>query len=59
LARLLGAPPPVFVEPPSESPVAQRAASDKRVGNERMIRELGVRLEFPSFREGLAQSVRG
>jgi nucleoside-diphosphate-sugar epimerase len=59
LARLLGAPPPVFVEPPPESPVAERAASDKRVGNARMIRELGVRLEFPSFREGLAQSVQG
>jgi nucleoside-diphosphate-sugar epimerase len=57
LARLVGAPPPRFVAPPPASPAAQRAASDKRIGNVRMREELRVELRFPSFREGLAAIV--
>jgi nucleoside-diphosphate-sugar epimerase len=54
LARLLRAPPPVFASPAPDSPRAQRAASSKRACNARMINELGIRLRYPSYREGLA-----
>ncbi len=54
LARLVGAPPPVFVSPDPTSPAAQRAASDKRVRNEKLVRELSVTFRYPSYREGLA-----
>ena len=57
LARLLNAPPPKFVEPDANSPVAARAGGDKRVDNARMRAELGVELRYPSFREGLAAIV--
>jgi nucleoside-diphosphate-sugar epimerase len=57
LARLLNAPPPQFVEPPPDSPAAQRAASDKRVNPQRMMAELAPALRYPSYREGLAAIV--
>ncbi len=57
LCRLLGAPRPVFASPEPDSPAAQRAGSDKRVDNRRMIAELSVRLAYPSYREGLAAIV--
>lgn len=50
------------VEPPPEIPIADAAlspmaqsfwADNKRVSNQRIKRELGVRLRYPSFREGL------
>jgi nucleoside-diphosphate-sugar epimerase len=53
-ARLLGAPPPQFTSPPPDSPAAERAAANRRIRNEKMRRTLGVALEFPSYREGLA-----
>jgi nucleoside-diphosphate-sugar epimerase len=53
LARLVGAPAPQFVAPVADSPAAQRAESNRRVGNQRMLSELGVALKYPSFREGL------
>ena len=53
-ARLIGAPPPTFCPPPSDSPAAARAAADRRVSNEKMSRTLGVPLRYPSYREGLA-----
>jgi nucleoside-diphosphate-sugar epimerase len=53
LARLVGAPPPKFIEPPRDSPAAQRAGSDKRVSNALLIRELEPELLYPSYREGL------
>jgi nucleoside-diphosphate-sugar epimerase len=59
LSRLAGTPPPTFVAPSPESPQAQRAESSKRVSNARMLRELGVTLRYPSYREGLAALVRG
>lgn len=54
VARRIGAEPPQFVEPEPTSPAADRARADRRVSNERMAKELGVRLAYPSHREGLA-----
>ena len=57
LARLLHAPKPQFAAPQPDSPAAQCAASDKRISNKRLMQELGVRLEYPSYREGLSAIV--
>jgi nucleoside-diphosphate-sugar epimerase len=54
VARQIGAPPPEFVAPDAASPRAVRAQSDRRVSNDRLIRELRVTLRCPSYREGLA-----
>jgi len=54
LARLLGVEAPEFVSPPADDPAAVRSSTDKRVNNARMARELAVRLDYPSYREGLA-----
>jgi nucleoside-diphosphate-sugar epimerase len=54
VARLLGAPPPVFIAPPTDSPAALRASANRRIDNEKMLREFRVRLSYPSYREGLA-----
>lgn len=59
LARLLGAPPPRFVEPAATSPAARRAAADKRISNARLLSEIDLTLDYPSFREGLAAIVAG
>jgi len=51
------------VEPPPEIPFEEAELSDmaksfyrdnKRVRNDRIKRELGVRLTYPTYREGLA-----
>ena len=47
----------MFVDPPADSPAALRAESNKRVSNRRVLAELDVTLEFPSYREGLAAIV--
>ena len=54
VARMLGAAPPRFVDPPADSPAAARAASDKRVNPRRLFAELSPALLYPSYREGLA-----
>jgi nucleoside-diphosphate-sugar epimerase len=54
VARQIGAPPPRFVEPDRQSYRAARAAADRRVCNARMLNELGVQLEYPDYRAGLA-----
>lgn len=54
-ARLIGAPPPRFTMPDDDSPAAARAASDKRVSNEKLCRIIGPKFDFPSYRAGLAQ----
>lgn len=54
VARLLGAPPPRFVEPSGDSPATLRAGADKRVSNERAVRLLRPTWLYPSYREGLA-----
>jgi nucleoside-diphosphate-sugar epimerase len=55
LARLAHAPPPRFERASTApSPAVQRAESNKRACNARMLAELGVRLRYPSCHEGLA-----
>lgn len=54
VARLLGTPPPRFVDPDPASPRAARAASNRRVRNERMLAKLQVPLTYPDYRGGLA-----
>ena len=56
LARLLGASPPEFAVAMENTP--RRGATSKRVRNDRMRNELGVRLRYPSYREGLAAIVK-
>jgi len=58
LAALLDAPKPTFRTPPADSPAAERAGASKRVSNRRMLAELGVELQYPSYREGLAAIVQ-
>jgi nucleoside-diphosphate-sugar epimerase len=53
LANLLQAPPPQFVTPDPNSPAAQRAGSDKRVDNRRLLDQLRPAFQYPSYREGL------
>ncbi len=55
-AELLGVPPPpeIAFEDAGLSPMARSFYGDnKRVKNDRIKRELGVRLAFPTYREGL------
>ena len=56
LARLLNAPPPKFAVAMENT--AGRGATSKRVRNDRMRNELGVRLRYPSYREGLAAIIK-
>jgi len=61
-ARLLGLPvPPAIPFDAAElSPMARSFYADsKRVSNARMKEELGVRLSYPSYREGLTEIARG
>ena len=60
-ARLLGipVPPPIPFEQAELSPMARSFYADsKRVSNARLKQELGVRLTYPSYREGLAAIAR-
>ena len=61
-AELLGlpAPPRVAFEDADLSPLARSFyAESKRVSNRRIKRDLGVRLAYPTYREGLAALLRG
>jgi nucleoside-diphosphate-sugar epimerase len=53
VARQIGAPPPTFVAPNADSPRALRAEANRRVRNDRMLHELGVKLAYPDYRAGL------
>ena len=60
-AKLLGlpVPPAIAFEDAELSPMARSFYADsKRVSNTRLKRELGVRLRYPSYREGLAEIAR-
>ena len=57
VARLVGGPPPTFVEPAAASPAAERSDGDKRVDSSRVWAELDVKLQYPSYRAGLAAIV--
>jgi nucleoside-diphosphate-sugar epimerase len=59
VAALLGLPPPESVPPGTASVVTvEMQTRGHRVRNERMKRELGVSLRYPSWREGLAAILR-
>jgi nucleoside-diphosphate-sugar epimerase len=53
IARQTQAPEPKFIAPNSDAPVTMRSASNKRIRNKRMRRDLVPNLRFPTFREGL------
>jgi nucleoside-diphosphate-sugar epimerase len=60
-ASLLGlpVPPAIAFEDAELSPMARSFYADsKRVSNARLKQELGVRLSYPSYREGLAAIAR-
>ncbi|MBX9787548.1 MAG: NAD-dependent epimerase/dehydratase family protein [Pirellulales bacterium] len=54
VARLTGGPPPRFIEPPADSPAAERNDGDKRIDSSRLRSELKIELKYPSYRAGLA-----
>lgn len=58
LADLLGTARPIFAAPIAGSSKAERARGDKRVRNEKMLQELSVTLDYPSYREGLDAILR-
>lgn len=59
VAALLGLPPPQSVPPTSASMITvEMQTGGRRVRNERMVRELGVSLRYPSWREGFAAILR-
>jgi nucleoside-diphosphate-sugar epimerase len=55
VARILGTPAPQFAPPPPDSPAAARAGANRRIRSDKMRQVFGVVLDFPSYREGLAQ----
>ncbi len=57
LANLLGGPAPRYTEAEPRSPQWARAASYKQVRNDRLLAELRIKLQYPSYREGLASVV--
>ena len=58
LARQLGVGPPRFVEPNRLPSTAQRELSSKRVRNARMMSDLLTNLNYPTYRQGLADVIR-
>lgn len=54
VARLIGAAEPQFVAPEANTPAAERARSDKRISNRKLMTAISVELRYPSYREGLA-----
>ena len=57
LAELLSVPRPEFAQPSPETGDKDWGMNDKRVRNARMLNELGVALQCPSYREGLQSIV--
>jgi nucleoside-diphosphate-sugar epimerase len=57
LARCFGAPPPKLLGVDSSLPTGRRRGGSKRLSNAKMLRELGVTLAYPTYREGLAAIV--
>jgi nucleoside-diphosphate-sugar epimerase len=54
VARLIGAAEPVFVTPEPDTPAAQRARSDKRISNQKLIATIRPHFRYPNYRAGLA-----
>jgi nucleoside-diphosphate-sugar epimerase len=59
LASLLAMPPPQFADLPVEGGQLGHRIGRKCIDNARMMRELGIELAYPSFREGLAAATGG
>ncbi|MCP4891671.1 MAG: SDR family NAD(P)-dependent oxidoreductase, partial [Planctomycetaceae bacterium] len=57
IAKQTKSPEPQFVIPESDSPKSARSESNKRIRNSRMKSDLIPTLRFPSYREGLAQTL--
>jgi nucleoside-diphosphate-sugar epimerase len=57
VARQIGLPPPLFVEPDPNSARAARAEANRRISNARMLADLQVTLTYPDYRVGLADAV--
>jgi nucleoside-diphosphate-sugar epimerase len=58
LANLLQAPAPVFVTPNAASPAAQRASSDKRISNRKLVATLQPIWLYNDYRAGLRGIVK-
>ena len=54
VAELVGAPAPQFVPPADDSPAAQRARSEKRIRNRKLVESLDFAWQYPSYQQGLA-----
>ena len=54
LARLLHAPAPTFANLDEAGASSRRGSGDKRISNAKLLKELPVSLEFPSYQAGLA-----
>lgn len=52
-ALTLQAPPPRFEPRSAAAPLPPHERAHRRLRNEKMLRELGVRLQFPEYRQGL------
>ncbi len=58
IARQTRSPMPTFVPPAADSAKRFRSETNKRVWNRRMKSDLVERLQFPTYREGLQDSLR-
>lgn len=57
MARLLQVPTPTFQLPTAGSPSPPHELANRRLRNERLKSELGVTLQYPTFRAGLSSSL--
>ena len=59
VARFIGAAEPHFVAPDPNSPAAQRARSDRRISNRKLLETLDYNFRYPDYRAGLAAILGG
>ena len=57
LARVLNAPAPKFVAPPEGQPTPPHEKGHRRINNRRMKEDLGIRLQYPDYEQGLRASL--
>ncbi len=58
VAEVLGVPPPPTVTPDASSAASRELlGGDRRIRNRRLVEELGVRLSYPTWREGLRHAL--
>jgi len=57
VAQQLSLPSPRFAPPDANSPAAARAAVSRRICNRKLLQTLPIQLLYPSYREGLAESL--